>query len=229
MKPISQSTGFQLIHVGKCAGTTVSTELKENGFLFEKLHCVKPLPSSSAKYIVLIRDPVDRFTSAYNWRQKRLRSLETGSLSGSLGEFREKLECQLFAQYPDVYSLADSLARHEVGRFHFEALISLVGHVHQGFSWYMDDLFDQISPNQVIGAISVEDLATDMMELFGITVSRKLNVSSNDSLMLSTSSRQALESVFTREYRCLGRLGAMLKAGKGYIPNLLADIDSGHQ
>jgi hypothetical protein len=60
--------GFDVIHVGKCAGSSLAAELSQRGYSFNHIHMSQPTMEPNRKVVVLVRDPVERFISAFNWR-----------------------------------------------------------------------------------------------------------------------------------------------------------------
>jgi hypothetical protein len=65
-----------LIHIGKCAGGTVKMFLEANGLKVKEFHLIERQrqPTSQAmrnhngKVLLVLRDPVSRIISAFNWR-----------------------------------------------------------------------------------------------------------------------------------------------------------------
>lgn len=58
------------IHIGKCGGSTVRKEFKKNKILFYEKHMTNVKFHRNKKYIIVIRNPISRFVSAFNWRYK---------------------------------------------------------------------------------------------------------------------------------------------------------------
>jgi hypothetical protein len=67
---INKNTKFTLIHIGKCGGFTVETVLKNNNYDFDSVHIQKCTFDSNKKYVIVIRNPISRFISAFYWRYK---------------------------------------------------------------------------------------------------------------------------------------------------------------
>lgn len=65
------ATDTLLLHIAKSGGGTVRKEIEENGVLVQKVCHPRPcrnILSNFNRTLVTIRDPVDRFVSAFNWR-----------------------------------------------------------------------------------------------------------------------------------------------------------------
>ena len=59
---------IHLIHIGKCAGSSIRNELIQKNVNFICFHCHTVEYDKNAKYIIVIRNPIKRFISAFNWR-----------------------------------------------------------------------------------------------------------------------------------------------------------------
>lgn len=60
------------IHVGKCGGSTVWSWLRHAGVDFDEVHLHRPANTQEraySKFVVWVRDPVDRFVSAFNYEK----------------------------------------------------------------------------------------------------------------------------------------------------------------
>ena len=57
-----------IIHIGKCAGGTVREELNNKNINFKEIHLRKVKYSPTENYVILIRNPIQRFISAFYWR-----------------------------------------------------------------------------------------------------------------------------------------------------------------
>ena len=68
------------IHIGKCGGGTLRDALKSSEIIkknFNKLtdiHIKKPPIKKKSKYVILIRNPLDRSISAFNYQLKLMNS-----------------------------------------------------------------------------------------------------------------------------------------------------------
>ena len=58
------------LHIGKCGGRTIRSILSKNNLGVEIIHAKgKSLGGSPKKIIIPVRDPIDRYVSAFNWRR----------------------------------------------------------------------------------------------------------------------------------------------------------------
>jgi hypothetical protein len=128
-----------LIHVGKCAGGTITRVLKErvssNTKIFE-MHCfdaneriqkVTDIDIPGLHFIIAARDPVERFISAYNWEKHYM--LASGKLKNSEYE-------KLFEEfYPLNKFVLDLEAKDPILRRKARQLATF-GHLRMGQCWY---------------------------------------------------------------------------------------------
>jgi len=214
-------SNFDLIHVGKCAGESVKHELNKAGIKFRPIHVQKPKADRTKRFITLVRDPADRFVSAYNWRKFILSKQALGA--GNWPNLKEAWESELLNLYPSANDLIEALNPDDptVGLHAGISLLHLIGHITIGFSWYLDTLLDEISADQMIAAIAVESASDDLRNLFGIEMKSLANANYPKDTFLSTQSRIKLANIFQGEYRTLRRLASILHAGGGYLPSPL--------
>jgi hypothetical protein len=227
---ISPETTFDLIHVGKCGGATVSQELRAAGYDFEQIHLRRPCASPGKLYVVLARDPVARFVSAFNWRKHLYRSaiLPRNPCTDGVSSLRHRAEKELLHHFEDANTLAEELGAS--GPYEASAhavLMGLIGHVTQGFHWYLGRLLEEIQPSQIAGVICTERLADDFERLFGFRPSIALNrPPGTSSTFVSASGRVNLVREFHFEYATLTRLAHMATAA-GIPMSMLYDPGSG--
>ena len=66
------------IHIGKCGGSSLGQAINESEIIkkrFKKIttiHLSKPPILKKARYLIVIRDPIERSLSAFNWRYKNV-------------------------------------------------------------------------------------------------------------------------------------------------------------
>lgn len=212
---IGPQTSFDLVHVGKCGGGTVVQELVPRGYQFEKFHLRRPVAAADRRFVILVRDPVARFVSAYNWRQLVMHE-ESFPAVGSedpVKRLRHDTERAFLSLFPDVNTFAEKLVAGGTWDVSpITTLMQLIGHVPQGFAWYLDELLDRIEPGQLLGVLATERFADDFESLFGFrpTASRHRNEASLPT-NLSPAGRANLVRQFAGEYRTLARLADLAR------------------
>jgi len=232
---LSNMIPFDLIHIGKCGGSTITRELREANFDFKHFHLQRPVAQPERCYVILARDPVARFVSAFNWRIHLYRSggLPPANAMDRLSQMRHRVEEDFLFSFENANALAEQLV--SAGRFEVSpaaVLMGLIGHVPQGFQWYLGELLDRIEPRQIAGVICTERLADDFEHLFGFRPAMELNrTGGNSCSSLSEKGRANLSREFHLEYAVLQKLSAMAEgagvqmsmtyeAATGGVPNL---------
>jgi len=217
MAPLTPGTPFDLVHVGKCGGSSMAEELRSHGHRFEHVHLRRPLWQPGRRYVVLVRDPVARFVSAFNWRRHLFEAdlLPAARQDDPVARLRHRVERDFLAEFADANALAERLERtgpEEVSPV--STLMQLIGHVPQGFAWYLDGLLDAIEPAQLAAVIATERLADDCERAFGFrpTLTRNGGYPARGG-GLSPAARANLAREFTTEYRTLARLGGLAERG----------------
>jgi hypothetical protein len=80
-----RSSRVLYIHVGKCGGSSVWTWLRRASIDFDEVHLHRPGPFQERAYshfIVWVRDPIDRFVSAFNYQKAVLQTNISGMRLG---------------------------------------------------------------------------------------------------------------------------------------------------
>ncbi len=173
----NRDIGFDLIHVGKCAGSSLAAELGQRDYSFNHIHMSQPIVEQNRKIVVLVRDPVERFISAFNWRLYLLRNDRIASVDDDqIGKLKRRLELEVLLNFEDVNHFTEQLPAPQNQDFcHINALMGLIGHAHEGFAWCLSNLIDQIKPDQLLGVIAQERFKQDTKALFGFTPKLTLN------------------------------------------------------
>ncbi|MFN9367597.1 MAG: sulfotransferase family 2 domain-containing protein [Planctomycetia bacterium] len=171
--------------------------------------------AADRRYVVLVRDPVSRFVSAFNWRCHLLENelLPAARTQDPIARLRHRTEREFLAHFEDVNAFAERLVQtgeHEVSAL--ATLMQLVGHVPQGFVWYLDDLLDGIEPSQLAAVIATERLADDFEAVFGFRpVAERNRHYGSRGTALSPQGRANLAREFAAEYRTLDRLADLAR------------------
>ena len=206
---------FDLVHVGKCGGSTIVEELRARGFQFEHVHMRRPVGEAARRYVVLVRDPVARFVSAFNWRKHLLGNdqLPAARQTDPMARLRHAAELEFLSHFADVNAFAERLVQpQEYDVSPMLTLMALIGHVPQGFEWYLGHLLGRIQPSQLLGVICTERLADDCEVVFGFrpTVERN-RLSGAPPAALSPAGKANLAREFESEYRTLRRLADLAR------------------
>lgn len=221
---VSPDTTFQLVHVGKCGGSSVAAELRQRGFQFDHVHMRRPVARPDGRYVILVRDPVARLVSAFNWRRHLLANdlLPAEWRQDPVARLAQQAELSFLAHFRDVNDYAEQFVRNEAYDVsHMATMTMLITHAPQGFRWYLDDLLDRMEPAQLLGVIAMERLADDVERVFGFRPVAERNRHSNASRTdLSPLGRANLVRELAPEYQTLARLAAV--ASRAGVPMSVA-------
>lgn len=198
---INFRTDLVLIHVGKCGGSTVNSELKENGFTFIEKHVCKVKFDSKKKYIIVIRNPISRFISAFNWRYKLV--VKDGSQRN-----RFKGEYEILKKFNNVNTLAENLFDEKGIRFDFNE--NYIHHLKEDINYYIGDFLKACNSENIRFVISTETLNQDMDECFGIKVNKHEKKNKSE-YFLSEKAILNLRKFLVEDYNCINKLYEMGK------------------
>lgn len=174
-----------LVHIAKCGGGTVYHELLKHGHKFSWLHLCDASTSFNPnnEYIITLRNPVDRFVSAFYWRKHEV------EVCGSKREGEKEYldEC---AEVEDAIDRIDECKK--------------VWHIEMDIYHDIGNLLSLVNPSKV-KVIVMETLADDMKKLFDIdvTMHKHKNVPHKK---LSSEYRQKLKDFLRMDYFCIQKL-----------------------
>ena len=212
MPLLSPDTPFNFIHVGKCGGGTVLSELRAKDYRFEYFHVRRPVVNPTGRYMIVVRDPLERFVSAFNWRKHLYIDgmLTYDKQKNQLIELRHRTERELLLHFDNANALAECLGSElRQGINATSSLMRLIGHVSTGFQWHLDSLLDNIRPDQIVAVICMERLSSDFERHLGFYPSLTLNRrQATDSTRLSEESRTNLAHEFKSEFIILEKLSS---------------------
>jgi hypothetical protein len=96
------SNEIVLVHIGKCGGSTVRSEFNKKGLKYVEKHITQVKFQPNKKYIIVIRNPISRFVSAFNWRYKLV-------VKDKIQENRFEGEKNRLEKYMTVNNLAENI------------------------------------------------------------------------------------------------------------------------
>jgi hypothetical protein len=143
--------GVQLIHIGKCGGSTVASLLDKHNIRTRHVHIKKPVFNPRDKYLIVIRNPIDRFISAFNWRYKLVVLDETQ-------KNRFPGERDILTKYATVNNLAENIAAFDVNK-------TYIHHIREDISYYLSDFLQKCKKENILGVVTQENLNHDMEQI----------------------------------------------------------------
>ena len=217
-KSILETPNIQLIHVGKCAGSSLKQVLEQNSVYFKKYHSRSPRPSYNKyhKYIITVRDPVDRIVSALNWRYYLLvTKKKQGKSEGQ--KITLELELSLLSKIKDVDHFAKLIQQNtNEAKIFFE----LIGHLKRGLHWHCKNLLPYLNSAQTIGIIRTDHFESDISQQLKLQNFESTKEKSNYPKLFgkpSEDARQILKNYLTKDYQCLDHLERLRSERLDYI------------
>ena len=191
-----------VIHIGKCGGSSVIKELKKRGIKFFEKHVGEVKYRRSKKYIIIIRNPISRFVSAFNWRIKLV--IEEGTQKDLY-----KGEKTLLNKYKNVNDLAENIYNNK-GELvlDFKNENFYIHHIKEDISFYLEDLLKKCKKKQIVAVIATETLNDDMKHFFDIDITSHLKKNTK-ATYLSDLAIKNLVKYLKKDFECIEKLNNM--------------------
>ena len=99
---------LNVVHIGKCGGGSVTLAIRQSTLLSERFdsieitHINKVKYSDKDSYLIIIRNPIDRAMSAFNWRYHLVVETEAQRK-------RFKGEWEILKKYSTLNSISEKL------------------------------------------------------------------------------------------------------------------------
>lgn len=198
---------FYIVHIGKCGGGTILIECKRKKIKFKKAHCRKPKLRKEYQYVILIRDPINRFISAFNWKMFRCLTKKGQRLHGKR-PYQNTNESEGFKYWKNVNNLAENLFD-EHGNINKMAsqLINYSNHLHLNIHFYLNELLPFCNSNncQVIRYEHYDDDIKKVLNI-GTVNSNNHKYKSHYSKYLSDKGKENLKKLLRKDYECFRKL-----------------------
>lgn len=153
-----------MIHVGKCAGGSVRTALSSVGIRFEEIHIQPFRIARGRRYLILLREPVSRMISAFNYRRKLLveQEIEWDRFPGEL---------EVLQRYSTLDELAECLFDDQ-GNKNEDAFADLnkLHHCKENIAYYFQEITLMDLTPMVKGVLFQENLQSDFVRVFRVPV-----------------------------------------------------------
>lgn len=205
------------VHIGKCGGSSLWLALQDSSIIAQEfrhvalVHVEKPPILHSARYLIVIRNPIGRALSAFNWRYKLV-------VEDATQKDRFEGEYEILKTYGSLNTLAEALydsdqnlnmqAAHDFRAIH---------HLKEDIAFYLTELLSVISPTQLYAVFTAENLNADIAQHLGVeqvkTVNANKEMTPQDKLILSQTARANLRCFLSDDYAAVEKLC--------HIPDLL--------
>lgn len=177
-----------------------------------RIHVRKPPVLRNAKYLVVVRDPITRAKSAFDWRRHIL-VREGKQLDKFPGEYEALKHYATFNELAEEL-LSDGKVVHNAA----EAFRS-IHHLREDISFYLSNLLENIRVEQLFSVMRNERLATDMREILGVHERVHLNENPRDPRkepeLLSEKAENNLRVFLADEYVAIAKLDALQATNAG--------------
>jgi hypothetical protein len=195
----------QIIHIGKCGGSSVTEQLNKYNIFIEYIHIRNNIKyNPKIEYIILIRNPVKRFISAYNWRKRLILNNNYLPENPLL-----KSEQKLFNKYNTLNNLAENIYINNKLNINFKDKKNYFHHIYEDINYYLEKILTKITKNTKnnIKIITQEYISEDFEKIFNKSLNIKLN-SSNEKkdTYLSKLGLKNLKKWLEKDYECIEKL-----------------------
>lgn len=188
-----------IIHIGKCGGSTVRTELKYNNIKFGFRHVEKVKYEPNNKYVIIIRNPIKRFISAFNWRYY----LVTNKLRKK-GWNNRNIETEeiFFNKYNNIKKFCNDLKDNPLILKDFD----VINHMNIDIHFYLKEFIDKCPRKQIFGVICTETLKDDMKNIFDIDVIKHEKNNSKFNKIITDKNYKILKTYLKNDYIIIDKM-----------------------
>lgn len=181
---------FTFIKIGKCGGSTIKQALEDNDINFDFFHVRVPKYNPAEKYLISIRNPVERFISAFYWRKYLV--LDKDQKDRFVGEY------DFFQKYATI----EDLIRDDITALKRQ----YVHHIDEDIHFYLGDLVNQLSSENVMGVVCTETLNEDIERIFNIKIHTHEKNNSKRKIPIKEEGRKALKEYLYKDYLVIEKL-----------------------
>ena len=189
-----------IIHIGKSAGSVVCNTLKKNNIEFTQIHVQKAKFKENKKYVILLRNPITRFISAFNWRYKLV-------LIDKTQKERFYKEKNALEKYNNANNLAENIENYDDDEGE-----EYIHHIYEDINYYLSDFLRECKSENILGVITQENLFDDFRKIFNIEIDENVDSRKNKSGMskdISDTGYKLLKKYLWRDYECIEKLYKM--------------------
>jgi len=208
LRPASERH-LAFIHIGKCGGETVNTVLKESRVVAERFnrvsrtHVARPVYKPANRYLFVVRNPISRAISAFNWRYRLV-------ITSRTSDRRFPGEREVLARYQTLDALALALYDGDRLRADVARDVRKIHHLREDIAFYLGHAFDVITSEQIFAVLCQEFLDADIKTYLGISgverVHDNRSATSKPHTELTDRARANLARFLARDYACLEQL-----------------------
>jgi hypothetical protein len=212
------------IHIGKCGGSTVRKVLKKKKIEFKTFHVCSTIKyNPDNKYLIVIRNPIKRFISAFNWRHylvtNNLRkegqtNLYYNQMKNTyqkvLGTQKRSIlpERRFFNKYNDIEQFCIDLKDNPYILEEYD----LINHMNLDIHHYLKEIIDKCPKNQISGIITTDTMKDDLKHIYDYDLDylnnthKKNNDSNGYNKTLSDESYETLKNYLRKDYIIIDKM-----------------------
>lgn len=204
---MSDKTRLSFIHIGKCGGSTIRRYLYSlDNVEVSHIYHIQSLPlyenlNNDKKFLISIRNPVDRLISAFYWRKYLVYKTKRRKNQFD-GEYSFFNEYKTMNQVIDTdISILDKIYVH---------------HIHENINWYLKNFVQKANKDNIFGIICQHRLRKDLEEVFSTRIAeneiKKLKLLDSSKIKkepLTENQRTILKQYLHKDYECIEKLNGI--------------------
>ena len=217
---------INIIHIGKCGGGTIKKLLKANNLRFKWCHLRKPRIHENN--IILIRDPINRLISAFNWKMFVCENWNPNNKIIPRNINKEEIEG--YKYWKNINNFSENLYDNN-GNINNMALklIQNSNHLRSNIYWYLDEILPFCNKNNC-NLIRYEYYNEDINNILNIDSNNMHNIpyfsvhvyKNNYSKYISDRGKQNLTKFLEKDYNCFHKLRKKNIINEEYYQNILS-------
>jgi hypothetical protein len=186
---------IEVIHIGKCGGSTVRSELQQKKIKFSQTHLREAKYNKDKNYIIVIRNPIKRFISGFYWRYKLVCDDKTQ-------EHRFKNEKDILNKYKNVDNLCNDL---KINPNLFNSG-NYIRHLKEDIYFYLHSFIEKCPKKQILGVICTETMEDDMKNIFDINISLHHKNNNKYNKTITNDSFEILKTHLKNDYMIIEKM-----------------------
>jgi hypothetical protein len=202
---------IHIIHIGKCAGGSVRKELKKHNIKYKETHIDKHNFDPNEQYIILLRNPIQRIISAFNFRKYVIE--DKGWIKGKYDapNWMNELEKSMLFRYKSINQLAEDIYDDNNNlKLDLRNWDNYLRHVRENIHWHLieqGNFLKKMNINNIKGVIVTETYNEDMKNIFNIdsTIHSK-KIKNKYDRHLSKKGYKNLKTWLKKDYECINIL-----------------------
>ncbi len=194
------------IHIGKCGGATVNRAIDTSPLIAETFdhvtvsHVARPVYKARNRYLFVVRNPIDRAISAFNWRLRLVHE-------EARPDHRFPGEARVLAKYGSLETIALALYDNGVLVPDVAQDFRRIHHLREDMAFYLEPAMDVINADQVFAVLCQETLDADIEALLGVPTPGRVHDNRSKTVkektVLSSAARSNLAHFLARDFAAL--------------------------